>query len=76
MLNLTTVYTCTYWAVMSSRQRTSVMPGYPDLQKVWNRTTNTPLIVLSSKTMPFKELGLGVTILTGKKSENGHQSTE
>lgn len=52
------------------------MDYYPDLQKAWNRTTNTPLVMIKSKMMSFKELGLRVTIFSGKKSETEHQSTE
>lgn len=70
-------FTGPLWANTSSRQRTFVMHGYPDLQKAWNRTGNTPLVaVINSKMMPFKELGLGVKIFSGKKSEIGQKSTE
>lgn len=52
------------------------MHSYPDLQNAWNRRTNTPLIVIKSKMMPFKKLGSGVTVFPGKKNETGHLSTE
>lgn len=59
------------WVSNSSGQRTFVTHCYPDLQKAWTRATNTPLVVINSKMMPFKELGLDATIFLGKKSRTG-----